>query len=124
MTALGVRVDRAAGPGARRDGVGRCLVEEDGRTAEGRGPAVAPDVSSDRRAWAEPLLAGIVVSLIAEAKDAGWSGRLEYVVEMCAQEMTSSLGMTRQEIVQAVLRWAGELGEDLTREDVEKALAP
>jgi len=99
-------------------------VEENGRTAEGRGSAVAPDVSSDRRAWAEPLLAGIVVSLIAEAKDAGWSGRLEYVVEMCAQEVTSSLGITRQEIVQAVLRWAGELGEDLTREDVEKALAP
>lgn len=99
-------------------------MEEDGRVAEGRGPTVAPDASSDRRAWAEPLLAGIVVSLIAEAKDAGWSGRLEYVVEMCAQEMTSSLGMTRQEIVAAVLRWAGELGEDLTREDVEKALAP
>ena len=80
--------------------------------------------AQDRRAWAEPLLAGVVVSLIAEAKDAGWSGRLEYVVEMCGQEMTSSLGMTQEEVVQAVLRWAGELGEDLTRQDVEKALQP
>jgi hypothetical protein len=80
--------------------------------------------AQDRRAWAEPLLAGVVVSLIAEAKDAGWSGRLEYVVEMCVQEMTSTLGMTHEEIVEALLRWSGELGEELTREDVEKAIAP
>jgi hypothetical protein len=82
------------------------------------------EAAQDRRAWAEPLLAGVVVSLIAEAKDAGWSGRLEYVVEMCVQEMRSSLGMTQEEVVEAVLRWAGELGEDLTRQDVEKALQP
>lgn len=82
------------------------------------------EAAQDRRAWAEPLLAGVVVSLIAEAKDAGWSGRLEYVVEMCVQEMRSSLGMSQEEVVEAVLRWAGELGEDLTRQDVEKALQP
>ncbi|HLW58501.1 MAG TPA: hypothetical protein VKV57_01105 [bacterium] len=92
--------------------------------AEGKGATAAPDAASDRRAWAEPLLAGVVVSLIAEAKDAGWSGRLEYVVEMCVQEMTSSLGMAQEEVVQALLRWSGELGEDLTRQDVEKALEP
>ena len=80
--------------------------------------------AQERRAWAEPLLAGVVVSLVAEAKDAGWSGRLEYVVEMCVQEMTSTLGMSHEEIVEALLRWSGELGEDLTREDVEKAIAP
>jgi len=89
---------------------------------EGKGTMAAPEAASDRRAWAEPLLAGIVVSLIAEAKDAGWSGRLEYVVELCVQEMTSTLGMSREEVIQAVLQWAGELGEDLTRQDVEKAL--
>lgn len=99
-------------------------MENDGRTAEGGSTVTVSEAASDRRAWAEPLLAGVVVSLIAEAKDAGWSGRLEYVVEMCVQEMTSSLGMTREEVVQAVMRWAGELGEDLTREDVEKALQP
>jgi len=99
-------------------------VENDGRTAEGGGTVTVSEAAGDRRAWAEPLLAGVVVSLIAEAKDAGWSGRLEYVVEMCVQEMTSSLGMTREEVIQAVLRWSGELGEDLTREDVEKALQP
>jgi hypothetical protein len=82
------------------------------------------EATRDRRAWGEPLLAGAVASLIAEAKDAGWSGRLEYVVEMLVQEMTSSLGMTREEVVQAVMQWAGELGEDLTRQDVEKALQP
>ncbi len=82
------------------------------------------EAAQDRRAWAEPLLAGVVVSLIAEAKDAGWSGRLEYVVEMCVQEMRSSLGMTQEEVEEAVLRWAGELGEDLNRQDVEKALQP
>jgi hypothetical protein len=84
----------------------------------------ASAAAQDRRAWAEPLLAGVVVSLIAEAKDAGWSGRLEYVVEMCVQEMTSTLGMSHEEIVEALLRWSGELGEELTREDVEKAIAP
>jgi hypothetical protein len=77
----------------------------------------------DRRVWAEPLLAGVIVSLIAEAKDTGWSGRLEYVVEMCVQEMTSTLGMSRNDVVETLLRWSGELGEDLTREDVEKAIA-
>lgn len=96
----------------------------DGRTAEGGGAVTVSEAAQDRRAWAEPLLAGVVVSLIAEAKEAGWSGRLEYVVEMCVQEMTSSLGMTQEEVVQAVLRWAGELGEELTRQDVEKALQP
>jgi hypothetical protein len=82
----------------------------------------ASESVEDRRAWAEPLLAGVVVSLIAEAKDAGWSGRLEYVVELCVQEMTSTLGMSREEVVQTLLRWAEELGEELTREDVEKAI--
>lgn len=99
-------------------------MENDGGTAEGGGTVTISEAAQDRRAWAEPLLAGVVVSLIAEAKDAGWSGRLEYVVEMCVQEMTSSLGMAQEEVVQAVLRWAGELGEDLTRQDVEKALQP
>jgi hypothetical protein len=99
-------------------------VENDGRTAEGGSAVTVSDAARDRRVWAEPLLAGVVVSLIAEAKDAGWSGRLEYVVEMCVQEMTSSLGMTQEEVILAVLRWAGELGEDLTRQDVEKALQP
>ena len=99
-------------------------MEDNGRVTEGKGTTVAAEAGSDRRAWAEPLLAGIVVSLIAEAKEAGWSGRLEYVVEMCVQEMTSSLGMTQEEVVQAALRWSAELGEDLTRQDVEKALQP
>ncbi len=99
-------------------------MENDGRTAEGGSTVTVSEAARDRRAWAEPLLAGVVVSLIAEAKDAGWSGRLEYVVEMCVQEMTASLGMTQEEVVQAVLRWSGELGEDLTRQDVEKALQP
>jgi len=99
-------------------------VENDGRTAEGGSAVTVSEAARDRRAWAEPLLAGVVVSLIAEAKDAGWSGRLEYVVEMCVQEMTSSLGMMQEEVIQAVMQWAGELGEDLTREDVEKALQP
>lgn len=97
-------------------------MEDDGRMAEGKAATAAPEAASDRRAWAEPLLAGLVVSLIAEAKDAGWSGRLEYVVEMCVQEMTSSLGMSQEEVIQALLKWSGELGEDLTRQDVEKAL--
>ena len=104
--------------------LGRCGVEDDGGAAEGKGTTVASEAGSERRAWAEPLLAGIVVSLIAEAKEAGWSGRLEYVVEMCVQEMTSSLGMTQEEVIQAVLQWSAELGEDLTRQDVEKALQP
>jgi hypothetical protein len=99
-------------------------VDSDGRPAEGRNAVTVSEGVRDRRAWAEPLLAGVVVSLIAEAKDAGWSGRLEYVVEMCVQEMTSSLGMSQEEVVQAVLQWAGELGEDLSRSDVEKALQP
>jgi hypothetical protein len=99
-------------------------LENEGRAAEGAGAVTVSESAQDRRAWAEPLLAGVVVSLIAEAKDAGWSGRLEYVVEMCVQEMTSSLGMSREEVIDAVLRWAGELGEDLTRQDVEKALQP
>ncbi len=99
-------------------------MENHGRTAEEGSTVTVSEAARDRRAWAEPLLAGVVVSLIAEAKDAGWSGRLEYVVEMCVQEMTSSLGMTQEEVVQAVLRWSGELGEDLTRQDVEKALQP
>jgi hypothetical protein len=43
---------------------------------------------------------------------------------MCVQEMTSTLGMSRQDIVETLLRWSGELGEDLTREDIEKAIAP
>jgi hypothetical protein len=47
---------------------------------------------------------------------------LEYVVEMCVQEMTSTLGMSREETVETLLRWSAELGEDLTREDVEKAI--
>jgi hypothetical protein len=97
-------------------------VENDARAAEGAGTTAASEPVRDRRSWAEPLLAGVVVSLIAEAKDAGWSGRLEYVVEMCVQEMTSSLGMSHEEVVEALLRWAGELGEELTREDVEKAI--
>jgi len=84
--------------------------------------AVSAELQSQRREWAEPLLAGVVVSLIAEAKDAGWSGRLEYVVEMCVQEMTSTLGMSREEVIETILRWSGELGENLTREDVEKAI--
>lgn len=96
---------------------------EDGRSAGGPGPGAATETAKDRRTWAEPLLAGVVVSLIAEAKDAGWSGRLEYVVEMCVQEMTSTLGMSREDVIETLLRWAGELGEDLTREDVEKAIA-
>ncbi|HET8999465.1 MAG TPA: hypothetical protein VFP86_07450 [bacterium] len=99
-------------------------MENDGRTVEGVSTVTVSEATRDRRAWAEPLLAGVVVSLIAEAKDAGWSGRLEYVVEMCVQEMTSSLGMTQEEVIQAVMQWAGELGEDLTRQDVEKALQP
>jgi hypothetical protein len=81
------------------------------------------EAMQERRAWAEPLLAGVVASLIAEAKDAGWSGRLEYVVEMCVQEMTSTLGMSREEVVVALLHWSGELGEELTRADIEKAIA-
>ena len=103
--------------------LGRCGVEDDGGAAEGKGTTVAPEAGSERRAWAEPLLAGIVVSLIAEAKEAGWSGRLEYVVEMCVQEMTSTLGMSREAVIETILRWSGELGESLTREDVEKAIA-
>jgi len=95
-------------------------VENEVRSAEGAGTASEP--VDERRAWAEPLLAGVVVSLIAEAKDAGWSGRLEYVVEMCVQEMTSTLAMSHEEIVDTLLRWAGELGEELTRADVEKAI--
>jgi len=95
-------------------------VDDEARSIEATNSAAA----QERRAWAEPLLAGVVVSLIAEAKDAGWSGRLEYVVEMCVQEMTSTLGMSHEEIVEALLRWSGELGEDLTRQDVEKAIAP
>ncbi len=97
-------------------------MENDTRSAEGAGTAAAAEPVRDRRAWAEPLLAGVVVSLIAEAKDAGWSGRLEYVVEMCVQEMTSTLGMSREDVIETMLRWSGELGESLTREDVEKAI--
>ena len=97
-------------------------MENEAHSAEGAGAAAAPGAGQERRAWAEPLLAGVVVSLIAEAKDAGWSGRLEYVVEMCVQEMTSTLGMSHDEIVEVLLRWAGELGEDLSREDVQKAI--
>ena len=89
----------------------------------GAGTVVSAEVQSARREWAEPLLAGVVVSLIAEAKEAGWSGRLEYVVEMCVQEMTSTLGMSREAVIETILRWSGELGESLTREDVEKAIA-
>ncbi len=99
-------------------------METDARSADGGGSAATSELARDRRAWAEPLLAGVIVSLIAEAKDSGWSGRLEYVVEMCVQEMTSTLGMSRQDIVETLLRWSGELGEDLTREDIEKAIAP
>ncbi len=98
-------------------------MENDARSGEGARTAAASEPAQDRRAWAEPLLAGVVVSLIAEAKDAGWSGRLEYVVEMCVQEMTSTLGMSHEDVVEALLRWAGELGEDLSREDVERAIA-
>jgi hypothetical protein len=98
-------------------------MEDNVRSAGGPGAASTTETAQDRRAWAEPLLAGVVVSLIAEAKDAGWSGRLEYVVELCVQEMTSTLGMSREEVIETLLRWAGELGEDLTREDVEKAIA-
>ncbi|HEV2357020.1 MAG TPA: hypothetical protein VGZ23_05345 [bacterium] len=94
----------------------------DNQSGPGTGAAVSPEVQAERREWAEPLLAGVVVSLIAEAKDAGWSGRLEYVVEMCVQEMTSTLGMSRDDVIAAVLRWSAELGETLTREDVEKAI--
>ncbi len=97
-------------------------MEDDVRSAEGPGTAAASGAPPDRRAWAEPLLAGVVVSLIAEAKEAGWSGRLEYVVEMCVQEMTSTLGMSREDVIETLLRWSGELGEELTREDVEKAI--
>ncbi len=97
-------------------------MESDARSAEEAGTTAASDPAQERRAWAEPLLAGVVVSLIAEAKEAGWSGRLEYVVEMCVQEMTSTLGMSHEEVVEALLRWAGELGEELTRADVEKAI--
>jgi hypothetical protein len=89
----------------------------------GTGTAVPAEVQAARREWAEPLLAGVIVSLIAEAKEAGWSGRLEYVVEMCVQEMTSTLGMSREAVIETILRWSGELGESLTREDVEKAIA-
>ena len=95
----------------------------DNQPRSGTGAAVSSEVQAGRREWAEPLLAGVVVSLIAEAKDAGWSGRLEYVVEMCVQEMTSTLGMSREEVIETILRWSGELGETLTREDVEKAIA-
>ncbi len=98
-------------------------MEDDARSAQGTGAAGAAGTAQDRRTWAEPLLAGVVVSLIAEAKDAGWSGRLEYVVEMCVQEMTSTLGMSREDVIETLLRWSGELGEELTREDVEKAIA-
>lgn len=95
-------------------------MDDEARSREGA--TAAPETVEERRAWAEPLLAGVVVSLIAEAKDAGWSGRLEYVVELCVQEMTSTLGMSRDEVVETLLRWAAELGEELTREDVEKAI--
>ena len=98
-------------------------MEENARSTERSGAAGSTGTAQDRRAWAEPLLAGIVVSLIAEAKDAGWSGRLEYVVEMSIQEMTSTLGMSREDIIQTLLRWSSELGEDLTREDIERAIA-
>jgi hypothetical protein len=98
-------------------------MEDEARPAQGTGAAGAAGTVQDRRTWAEPLLAGVVVSLIAEAKDAGWSGRLEYVVEMCVQEMTSTLGMSREDVIETLLRWSGELGEELTREDVEKAIA-
>ncbi len=96
-------------------------MENEARAAEGAGTTPASEVL-ERRAWAEPLLAGVVVSLIAEAKDAGWSGRLEYVVEMCVQEMTSTLQMSREDVIGTLLRWSGELGESLTREEVEKAI--
>jgi len=99
-------------------------VENETRSVEGAGATAPSEPLPGRRAWAEPLLAGVVVSLIAEAKDAGWSGRLEYVVEMCVQEMNSTLGMSRDEVIDALLRWSAELGEDLGREDVEKAIAP
>jgi hypothetical protein len=89
----------------------------------GTGAAVSAETQYERREWAAPLLAGIVVSLIAEAKDAGWSGRLEYAVELCVQEMTSTLGMSREDVIETILRWSGELGETLTREEVEKAIA-
>ncbi|HET7266187.1 MAG TPA: hypothetical protein VFL28_16100 [bacterium] len=89
----------------------------------GSGAAVSTEAQAARREWAEPLLAGIVVSLVAEAKDAGWSGRLEYVVELCVQEMMSTLGMSREQVIETLLRWSAELGESLTREDVEKAIA-
>ena len=84
---------------------------------------MSTEAQAARREWAEPLLAGIVVSLVAEAKDAGWSGRLEYVVELCVQEMMSTLGMSREQVIETLLRWSAELGESLTREDVEKAIA-
>jgi hypothetical protein len=95
----------------------------DSNHGSGTGAAVSTETQSARREWAEPLLAGVVVSLVAEAKEAGWSGRLEYVVEMCVQEMTSTLGMSKDEVVETILRWSGELGETLTRGDVEKAIA-
>jgi hypothetical protein len=98
-------------------------MEDNARSTERPNAAGSTGTAQDRRVWAEPLLAGIVVSLIAEAKDAGWSGRLEYVVEMSIQEMTSTLGMSREDIIQTLLRWSGELGEDLTREDIERAIA-
>jgi hypothetical protein len=95
----------------------------DNQSGSRTGAAVSTEAQSARREWAEPLLAGVIVSLVAEAKDAGWSGRLEYVVEMCVQEMTSTLGMSREDVIETILRWSGELGETLTREDVEKAIA-
>jgi hypothetical protein len=42
---------------------------------------------------------------------------------MCVQEMTSTLGMSREQVIETLLRWSSELGESLTREDVEKAIA-
>ncbi len=96
-------------------------MENDARPADEARVAAASE-AQERRAWAEPLLAGVVVSLIAEAKDAGWSGRLEYVVEMCVQEMTSTLRMSREEVIGTLLRWSEELGESLTREEIEKAI--
>ena len=84
---------------------------------------MSTEAQAARREWAEPLLSSIVVSLVSEAKDAGWSGRLEYVVELCVQEMMSTLGMSREQMIETLLRWSAELGESLTREDVEKAIA-
>jgi len=31
--------------------------------------------------------------------------------------------MSREDVIETILRWSGELGETLTREDVEKAIA-